>query len=157
MHTSFISRMKTVPPQVKLHPRSVCTGPQWALMQYKQWLLWWKEGRQKGRRKKERKEWRNQGRDKEREAEVEGGQRLKPKLAAGIQHEGFEKPPTDLWGNPSSLLPFSALLNYLLSPPFLTLQTRCLTQAVIRQRIAELKKKSHFTGVSSLQTRSPRS
>lgn len=98
------------------------------------------EGR-KAKRKEEEREERMEGtrEGQEREAEVEGGQRLKPKLAAGIQHEGFDKTPTDLWGNPGSLLPFSALLNYLLSPPFLTLQTRCLTQAVNRQRIAELK------------------
>lgn len=99
------------------------------------------EGRKaKRKEKKERKEWRDKGRNKEREAEVEGGQRLKPKLQLESNTKALKKNPVDLWGNPASLLPFSALLNYLLSPPFLTPQIHCLTQAVNRQRIAELKR-----------------
>lgn len=55
------------------------------------------EGR-KAKRKEEEREERMEGtrEGQEREAEVEGGLRLKPKLAARIQHEGFDKNPADL-------------------------------------------------------------
>lgn len=52
------------------------------------------EGRKAKRKEEERMEGTREG--QEREAEVEGGLRLKPKLAAGIQHEGFDKTPADL-------------------------------------------------------------
>lgn len=55
------------------------------------------EGRKAKRKEEEREERMERTREEqEREAEVEGGQRLKPKLAAGIQHEGFDKTPADL-------------------------------------------------------------
>lgn len=54
-----------------------------------------REGRKaKRKEKKEWKEWRDKGKDKEREAEVEGGQRLKPKLQLESNTKALKKKKT---------------------------------------------------------------
>lgn len=99
-------------------------------------------GRKAKRKEKKRKAWSKGVREGCREASQKQSGRATFQIQTSSWHPTqrlWETPP-DLRGNPAFLWPFSGLLNDLLPPPFLMLQTDYLTQAVNIQRIIELKR-----------------